>query len=223
MTRPDYGIDAPGVVRNLLLAGGACLALAPWLNFLVFPGLSLAASGGAMVFYARVGKFRHRDRILRLARVRAGERVLDVGTGRGLLAVGAARLGASAIGLDVFVAEDLTGNSLEKTRENLALEGVAVDLRVEDAAKMTSLPSASIDCVVSNLCLHNLYDRQKRDAALGEIARVLKPGGRAVISDFRHVPQYAQFFRARGFAVVEGGPYLDTFPWLRIAIAEKPL
>jgi hypothetical protein len=44
----------------------------------------------------------------------------------------------------------------------------------------------SSDVVLSNLCLHNILARATRDQGRRETVRVLKPGGKAVLSDFNH-------------------------------------
>jgi SAM-dependent methyltransferase len=228
--KPDYGIDAPGVIRNFVLLAGALYALA----LVLTPGLASAArwtatifllEGGAMLAYARLGKFRHRDRLLALASWSGGERVLDVGTGRGLLMIGAAKrlTSGKSVGIDIWNAEDLSGNGPQKTLDNARLEGVAdkIELKTEDARKL-SFPDASFDLVVSNLALHNIDDSAGRAQACREIARVLRPGGRALISDFRHTGDYAEAFRAAGLRAAVHGPYfLDTFPPLKIVGAEK--
>jgi SAM-dependent methyltransferase len=228
--KPDYGIDAPGVIRNFLLLAAALFGLALALP----PALASTArwtasifllEGGAMLAYALFGKFRHRDRLLALASWRGDESVLDVGTGRGLLLIGAAKrlTKGRAVGIDIWNAEDLSGNGAEGTRDNIRLEGVErnAELKTEDARKM-SFADASFDLVVSNLALHNIGDAPGRAQACREIARVLRPGGRALISDFRHTSDYAAAFRAAGLRAVVGGPcLLDTFPPLRIVTAEK--
>jgi SAM-dependent methyltransferase len=228
--KASYGIDAPGVIRNFFLAAAALLASAFWLppiprGFAVWTGGIFALEGAAMLAYALLGKFRHRDRMLGLVAWRGGERVLDVGTGRGLLMIGAARRLSSgmAVGVDIWNAQDLSGNGPERTLENARLEGVAdkIELKTEDARKM-SFADASFDVVVSNLALHNIDDAAGRDQACREIARVLKPGGRALISDFRHTAQYAAAFSAAGLRASRHGPYLlDTFPPLAIVEAVK--
>jgi len=235
--KPDYGIDAPGVVRNLLVIGGA-LVLSGFLvpviqigqvrilwNHSAFPaGGSMLFTGILMLFYARWGKFRHRDRMLNMVSWRGNEQVLDVGTGRGLLLVGAARrlTTGKAIGIDVWSGKDLSGNSLEKTRKNLEVEGVTqkTELRSEDARKL-NFPDASFDLVLSNLCIHNIPDKEGRAQACREIARVLKPGGTALVSDFILTGFYKKVFAAAGLKTSRTGFNLLTFPWLRTVRVEK--
>ena len=228
--KPVYGIDAPGVIRNFALLAGAMFALALALSPAPASCARWTASvflleGGAMLAYALFGKFRHRDRLLQLASWRGDERVLDVGTGRGLLMIGAAKrlTTGKSVGIDIWNAEDLTGNAPQRTLDNARLEGVVdkIELKTEDARKM-SFPDASFDLVVSNLALHNIDDAEGRARACREIARVLRPGGRALISDFRHTGAYAAAFRAAGLRTAVRGPYiLDTFPPLKIVDAQK--
>ena len=54
------------------------------------------------------------------------------------------------------------------------------------------------------------------------LPRVLKPGGVALVSDFRKTHEYEEIFREAGLAVTRPAPLvLDTFPPLRIVRAEK--
>jgi ubiquinone/menaquinone biosynthesis C-methylase UbiE len=236
--RIDYGLDAPKVVRKLALAGAAALMLAWWLPpKLQLGGLTLGLRGivfvtaliclaeaGLMLSYSRVGKRLYRERLLDWHAWRGDERVLDVGTGRGLLAIGAARRlrSGEAVGIDIWSAEDLSGNGAAPAQANAQAEGVADRVRFENGdITQAPFPDASFDVVLSNLCLHNIYDRAGRDKACAEIARLLKPGGVAIVSDFRHVDQYAQAFEALGLRVERRGRDFRTFPLLSAVKASK--
>src|SRR5262245_8849195 len=138
--RPDYGLDAPGVVRNLFLVAAAGLVL--WASAAVglwsgaVGGVHLAnrglgfsvpfpATGLAMLYYSKVGKFHARERLLDLVGFKGDETVLDVGCGRGLMLIGAARrlTSGKATGIDIWQAEDLSGNRPDATVENARVEG----------------------------------------------------------------------------------------------------
>jgi len=236
--KPDYGIDAPGVIRNLLVIGTALIisgiffesirignVIVRWRISVLWAGGFCVAEGILMLLYAKWGKFRHRDRMLSMVPWRGDEQVLDVGTGRGLLLIGAARRLSSgrSTGIDVWSARDLSGNSLERTQANVEVEGVKekVDLKSDDARKL-SFPDRSFDVVLSNLCIHNIPDSEGRAQACREIARVLKPGGTALISDFVKTGFYQKVFAAQGLKVRRTGMNLLSFPPLRIVQAEKP-
>ena len=213
--RTDYGIDAPGVVWGLGLAGVAgAVALAARLLGLwsersavgmlwavVFAGLSCGATALVMVWDSEVGKVRRRDRLLDSLAWRGDETVLDVGCGRGLYLLGAARRvpRGRAVGVDVWNAQDLTGNSMAATERNARAEGVAdrVELKTADARQLR-FADATFDYVFSSMALHNIYEAAGREKAVREIARVLKPGGRVVLVDMRHTAQYADVLRSAG-------------------------
>jgi len=235
--KPDYGIDAPGVVRNLLVIGVALIVsgiVFPaihlgnvtilWSRSAFWPGGSCLLGGILMVLYAKWGKFRHRDMMLHMLNWRGDERVLDVGTGRGLLLIGAARRlkTGTATGIDIWSTKDLSGNSLEHTQANVDIEGVKdkVALKSDDARKL-SFPDASFDVILSNLCIHNIPDAEGRAQACREIARVLKPGGTALISDFINTGAYQRTLASCGLKVGRTGLNPFTFPWLRVVRAEK--
>jgi 2-polyprenyl-3-methyl-5-hydroxy-6-metoxy-1,4-benzoquinol methylase len=225
--RANYGLDAPGVVRNLLLAAllgflawplGLALEVVLWWQSpepfrIILPlnymgpsiGLVCLVMGCWMVYYSYVGKLRMRERLLNGIPWRGDEAVLDVGCGRGLLLVGAAKrlTTGKATGIDRWQGEDLAGNSPLATRANALAEGVAdrVEIQTGDARELP-FADASFDVVVSNAALHNIYNAEGRRAAVREIARVLKPGGRVVISDIRHTAEYAGILRQNGCAEV---------------------
>jgi len=237
--KPNYGIDAPNVIRNFFLAGSFFLVVAlvfprvviGHIEFLLFPGFLWPTAwfflfAGLMLLYSLVGKFRHRDRILAKVNWTGAEQVLDVGTGRGLLLIGAARrlTTGHATSIDIWNAEDLSGNGPEGLKKNIALEGIEAKTTIlsQDARQM-HFADASFDVVLSNLCLHNIYEKTGRNKACHEIARVLKPGGVAVVSDYKLMKEYAGEFTNAGLAV-EMFPldWTGTWPPLRILVATKP-
>jgi arsenite methyltransferase len=237
--KPDYGIDAPQVIRNLVLSGLAVIVLCSIfrkvtigpVTLLLFPGLLWSGgwiiAGGAMMYmYSKVGKFRHRDRMLNQINWNGNEQALDVGTGRGLLLIGAAKrmTAGKAIGIDIWNQEDLSGNNLQNLERNIEIEGVRgrTEIRNEDAQKMSS-PDDTFDAVVSLACLHNIYNAPGRTLACNEISRVLKPGGTAVISDFRHMGEYLEAFKKAGLDAQKLPITFDSFPPMRILTARKPL
>lgn len=242
-TRPDYGIDAPSVLRNLFLVGVACLLLRFFgpaqirlgnvtvllRGMFLWTGVVLLLEAFLYLFYVKYGKFRHRDLMLSLHPWRGDEQVLDVGCGRGLLLAKAAKIldglggNGSATGIDIWSNVDMGGNSESATRRNLELEGIIARCSlIGVAAQDMPFPDDSFDVIVSNLCLHNISDGKQRRQAVQQIARVLKPGGIAILSDFKRTGEYAEHLRLAGFTVERrwGNP-LYTFPPLRIVIARK--
>ena len=76
--------------------------------------------------------------------------------------------------------------------------------------------------VVSNLCLHNIYEQPGRRKALHEIVRVLKSGGVAVISDYKLMGEYeAELTECRLRVEMCTMDWAGTFPPLRILVAWK--
>lgn len=224
--KPNYGIDAPGVVRNFLLIAAAGWVAAAVAHFVVAesqPALarSLTATGLSagcwflanalvMIWGSKSGKFRLRDRILDAIPWRGDERVLDIGCGRGLMVIGAAKRlrSGSAFGIDLWNVEDQSGSSAANARQNAEIEGVAdrVVIRDGDACEIP-YPDGYFDVVLSSFCIHNIENAEDRAKAIREVARVLKPGGTVAIVDIRHAREYAQIFRECGFLDVKvGGP-----------------
>jgi SAM-dependent methyltransferase len=110
--------------------------------------------------------------LVRFAGIRSGDRVLDVACGTGVVAVTAARRGATVTGLD------LTPELLEVARENARLADVAIEWREGD---VEGLPFAAdtFDVVVSQ---YGHMFAPRPEVAVGEMLRVLKPGGTIAFS-----------------------------------------
>lgn len=106
--------------------------------------------------------------LVRFAGIEAGQKVLDVGTGTGVVAVTAARKGAHVTGLD------LTPELLDQARTNAALANVQVKWEQGDAEKLP-YTDGTFDVVVSQFG-HMFAPRP--EVATQEMLRVLKRGGR---------------------------------------------
>lgn len=123
--------------------------------------------------------------LVEFAGVQAGEKVLDVGCGTGVVAVTAARRGA------VVSALDLTPELLQVARENEQIAEVGTIEWTEGDAEHLPYADGSFDVVLSQFG-HMFAPRA--DVALSEMRRVLKPGGRIAFATWPPEHFVGRFF-----------------------------
>jgi demethylmenaquinone methyltransferase/2-methoxy-6-polyprenyl-1,4-benzoquinol methylase len=117
------------------------------------------------------------DRLWRRATRRAlglrpGELVLDLGAGTGVSTEELARSGADAVGSDISLGMLRAGRAVGRTVPLLAGDALALPFR-----------DGVFDAVTISFALRNVHDTR---AALAEMARVTRPGGRLVVCEFSH-------------------------------------
>ena len=187
----------------------------------------------AWVFFAgrRASIYR---RLSTLSGAGPGDRVIDIGCGDGYLS----RQMADRVGpIGTVVGVDPSPEAIERARQMTSnrvcefAEGVAEDVQA---------PDSSCDVVVSSLAIHHLAEAS-RPAAFAEMWRVLRPGGRVLVAEFRpptnrfallltrpfasanmqHNPiqQLPGLIRAAGFDQVRTD---DLRPWIHVITAHKP-
>jgi SAM-dependent methyltransferase len=236
--QPNYGIDGPKFVRNVFILAIVLYAIAIFflntsntsinlliLSVCIISGTVLSVEGLLMLLYVKKGKLTHRNRILNLIDWKGNEIVLDIGTGLGLLAIGAAKklITGKAIGIDIWNKDDLSENSAMKANLNAELENVAGKVEFRDGNILaTDFPTDQFDVVLTNLCLHNVGDKENRKTACKEIHRILKPNGIAIISDFIHNREYKETLMSLGMKIEKKETYfLNTYQPLTIIKAIK--
>ena len=114
------------------------------------------------------------DCMLAAARLQGGEKLLDVGSGAGHSTLHFARAGVETTGVD------LTREMVETARRLAQAEGLANARFERGDAEDLPFETDSFDVVSCRLCAHHFADVP---AALREIRRVLRPGGRLVLCD----------------------------------------
>jgi ubiquinone/menaquinone biosynthesis C-methylase UbiE len=122
-------------------------------------------------------------KIVELAGIRSGERILDVGCGPGRLAIVA---GTAAGPAGEICGIDPAPEMVALARRKAARASVKARFEV-GVIEALPFPGDHFDVVLSSLMLHHLPDEVKR-RGLAEIHRVLKPGGRLVAVDFGATP-----------------------------------
>jgi arsenite methyltransferase len=219
--KPDYGIDAPGLVRFFAIGAAVMSALVLvgftfipdrnfWISIALGLGLTaafyLAGMALLMVFWSKVAKIRGRDQVLGRIAWRGDEQVLDVGCGRGLMMIGAAKrlTTGKASGIDIWQARDQSDNLPDGAMINAQIEGVTDRIAVE-TADMRALPFTAnhFDVVMSHWVVHNLPSQVDRNLTLAEMVRVLKPSGTLILCDIEYRDAYERELERLGLTGID--------------------
>jgi ubiquinone/menaquinone biosynthesis C-methylase UbiE len=139
-----------------------------------------AAGYDLLIWLVTLGREgRLREKFLRPARLQPGESVLDVGCGTGSLAIAAKRrvgVAGEVCGLDA------SAPMIARARNKARKAGVEVNFQ-NGVAESVPFPDGRFDVVLNTVMLHHL-PRKARQQCVGEVRRVLKPGGRLLVVEF---------------------------------------
>ena len=184
--KPFYGFPTWHIIINLFY-GIVLLAIALTGFFLVHSLMIILAIPAAYLLWKGISwrkggfleeKLRIREEFMKIVKPVDGERVLDVGTGGGLLAIGYAKAmkNGEVVGIDIWMPM-AGGTSLENALKNAEIEGVAdrVKFRKGDARNIP-FPDNYFDKVIASFAIHTIHYKE-RDKAFKEMIRVLKVGG----------------------------------------------
>jgi ubiquinone/menaquinone biosynthesis C-methylase UbiE len=163
----------------------------PWMNPYKFPGIM--------------------DRIEREAAILKGKHLLEVGCGMGSDSLELLKRGVRV------TATDLTPNAVKLSRRHFEIEGVQPeDVRTANGLKLPFDDNA-FDAVWANDVLHATGDTAR---AIAEARRVLKPGGRAIISHFYRKPSWMYMLHHVGRENIE---YKEEDPPVNEFYTEKEI
>jgi arsenite methyltransferase len=240
--KTGYGIDEPRSIIQLCLAAVITIATGFIVSFYVVTtneflsalflfgmptvGFLILAIAVSLYWSSRLGKPREVERLMREIPWGGSERVLDVGCGRGLMMINAAKRlqDGYAVGVDLWKTRDLSGNDPASIWANARVEGVQDKVTAVKAdARFLPFANNSVDAALSGMTLHLIGRRGDWDTALQELMRVVKEGGRVAVLDAGHGNEYADLMRRQGMADVHISRLrVRAFPPLHSVTARKP-
>jgi len=237
-----FGIDQPGAIIQLTAAGLITIVTGFIVAFTIFrKDLALGAVflfgmpvGGALIlavaaslyWSSRLGKPREVERLMKEIPWGGAEIAVDVGCGRGLMMISAAsRLDQGlTVGVDEWKSGDQSGNDPRSVWANAREARVPGRVAVVKA-DARSLPfwDGSVDVGMSSMTIHLIGGRAAQRAAVHELARIVKGGGRVAVIDAGRGGEYAEYLRDDGLVDVHiSRMRFRSFPPLHSVTARKP-
>jgi SAM-dependent methyltransferase len=240
----NYGQDAPDLLWSYLRKGAGFVVVGMLTRWMGQRGTSMRtrlcwaeyvlqgsgwfwfARGILMIWSSRIVKVWVANQLLDALDLQGNEMVLDMGCGRGLLLVKAAKRLPSgrAVGIDWWSQIDQGSNNREATLMNAQIEGVLdrVEVHDGDMCDLSFLSDGSVDVVVASKSIHNIPTREGRRQAINEMVRVLKPGGRVALMDIFLIEELAEHLLTCGMRVVcISSPNRLAYPPLQIVMGRK--
>jgi ubiquinone/menaquinone biosynthesis C-methylase UbiE len=233
-----YQLDAPPVVKLFTVLGVVgCLCslavytinlnknLAPlvWVYwFTLASGVFYLLTATAMIITSYFTKEKLIKKILP-PHLSNYQQVLEIGIGSGMGAIILAHHNADIEidAIDIFNIVDHQNNSLKLCQNNLKAANVNHKVTVKKA-DMRTIPfdNHHFDAAFGILSIHNLENKTERKKALTEIIRVIKPGGKIVIIDFKYHNEYRKQLQQLGAKkILTSRPYISVFPFLKVTSA----
>jgi len=240
--KPGYGIDEPRTIIELGIAGILSVAVGIIISaytastsprtadtaLLVGPGVGflILVVVSALYWSSRLGKPRELSKLINNIPWGGEEIVLDLGCGRGIATVMAAKKleTGCAIGVDMWSKARVYGNDPQSVLANGVVENVASRLSaVKGSSGQLPFADNSVDVILSGLAVHNLAPRGRRKGLFVEMSRVLKDGGRIGILDAGNGTEYSALMREIGMRDVQTHRLrFSSFPPFHVVIARKP-
>ncbi len=235
----NYGIDDPRLILALALLGGGLFGASLYLGLATQdPSLhviaDIAGVGGVVclanatlfAWSGSIGKGMVSRRLLRTLALGGDEWVLDVGCGMGLLLVQSAKrlTTGQVVGIDVWGMHALAdGGRYHATRKNVTIEGVGGSIELQQSdPKSLPFVDGSFDVIVSASMLDRSRDLHRIDLAIGEMLRVLKPGGRIAIQTRSYAAEIGKVLQEKGMSdVTISELHFQVFPPSRTISARK--
>ena len=222
------GLDAPLVPILYIIVGLLACLFALFSNYsgylwTLFYGIIMVLGGLIFIHTSIRGKSMIWDSIIADLTIPENSKVLDLGTGHGLVLLKFAQHLSEkghATGIDLWLNKDQSNNSLKNTNDIIESKKLS---RVADVqtANMLDLPfeENQFDFVVTSLALHNIKPASARKDALNEADRVLKSGGMLIIVDTGHNKnEYISVLQSNGYSIQKHKTYgiigWWTGPWM---------